>query len=54
MKEKVEKKLEELKKVQEQAVANLNAIAGAINTLQELLKVKENESTPETNQREKN
>ena len=38
MKEKINAKLAELEKQREQAVAQLNAILGAIQTLQELLK----------------
>ena len=47
MKERIEKRLEELKKSQEQGVANLNAIAGAISTLEELLKEPKEEQKDE-------
>lgn len=38
MKEKIEKKLIELKKMKEQSVAQVNALNGAIQVLEELLK----------------
>ena len=47
MEDKIKARITELTKMKEDAVANLNAILGAISELTNL--IKKNENTPETN-----